>query len=152
MRHQIRTQLAAFSLLELVIVIVVIGIVAAVAIPRLTRGAAGADESALAANLVVMNQAVELYTAEHGGTRPTSRDVGDQLTLYTDLQGRVSQTMGGQYIYGPYLRSFPIMPTGPHKGQTAISFQIGQYVAWVYDAQTGVITANTHDGAAAVSP
>ena len=42
-----------FSLLELVIVVVIIGIVAAIAIPRMSRGTAGASDSAVSGDLAV---------------------------------------------------------------------------------------------------
>lgn len=47
-------------------VIVVIATVAAIAVPRLSRAAAGARESACRAGLRTYQQALELYQGEHG--------------------------------------------------------------------------------------
>ena len=55
-----------FSLIELVIVVVIIGIIAAIAIPKMSKGAAGAGDSALQGNLAVLRNAIELYNSEHG--------------------------------------------------------------------------------------
>ena len=50
-----------FSLIELVIVVVIIGIIAAIAIPKMSRGSAGASDSALTGDLTVLRNAIELY-------------------------------------------------------------------------------------------
>jgi prepilin-type N-terminal cleavage/methylation domain-containing protein len=56
----------AFSLLELVVVIVVIGVVAAMAIPRMSRAAATARESACIATIRVYANGIEQFEAIHG--------------------------------------------------------------------------------------
>lgn len=48
-------------------VIVVIATIAAIAVPRMSRAAAGAKESACRAGLRTYLQALELYQGEHGG-------------------------------------------------------------------------------------
>jgi len=64
-----RHSTSGFSLVELVIVIVIIGIVAAIAVPRISKSATKADESALVANLKIIRHAIDKYAAEHNGKR-----------------------------------------------------------------------------------
>src|SRR5918993_360471 len=84
------TSRRGFSLIELVIVVVIIGIIAAIAIPRMSRGTAGAGDSALSGNLNVLRSAIELFATEHGGKFPgdgtsaTPATAEDALTKYTD--------------------------------------------------------------------
>ena len=65
-----RSRKSGFSLIELVIVIVILAVISAIALPRISRGAKGADESALGQNLAVLRSAIEMYSAEHGGKFP----------------------------------------------------------------------------------
>ncbi len=132
-----------FSLIELVIVIVIIGIIAAIAIPRMSRGSQGATESSLRANLAVMRNAIELFTTEHEGTKPTVALFVTQLTAKTQMDGTVSGTATDN-IYGPYLREVPKMPVaGQGKGYSAVAAAAAANVGWVYNATTGEINANS---------
>src|SRR5438046_9815698 len=82
-----------FSLIELVIVVVIIGIIAAIAIPKMSKGAAGAGDSALQGNLAVIRNAIELYNSEHGKfPSGTATNVEDQLTKYTDSNAGFTAT------------------------------------------------------------
>jgi len=133
----------AFSLIELVIVVVIIGIIGAIAIPRMSRGASGAADSGLIADLAVLRSAVDLYKAEHGGTLPTFADFEAQLTTYTDDASNDNATKTTTYYLGPYLRELPKLKVGANKGQSAIvASQGGSTAGWVYDAATGAISAN----------
>lgn len=132
-----------FSLIELVIVVVIIGIIGAIAIPRLSRGAEGAADSALTGNLAVLRNAIDLYQTEHGGTFPTTGDIVNQLTQYTDDAGATSATKTGAFIYGPYLRAVPPLPVGTKKGSVGIAAADAAGIGWIYDAATGSIRANT---------
>ena len=136
-----------FSLIELVIVVVIIAIIGAIAIPKMSRGAAGANESALVGDLTTMRSALELYAQEHGGTYPTSTSVSSQLLSYSDVSGNVSSTAPNTraypYIYGPYLKAFPPLPAGTNKGQTAVTYNASGMSAagtgafgWLYDGTT----------------
>lgn len=134
----------AFSLIELVIVVVILAIIGAIAIPRLSRGAEGAADSALVSDLAVMRSALDLYSTEHGGTYPALAKFVAQLTTYTDVNGSTSATKTGAYIYGPYLRAVPPLPVGTEKGQTGITATAGTASnGWVYDATAGTVVANT---------
>lgn len=139
-------QRKGFSLIELVIVIVIIGVLAAIAIPRLSRGASGAGDSALQGNLKILRTAIDLYATEHGGAFPSAANIVDQLTKFTDENGNVSATRTGAFIYGPYLRSIPPLPVGTRKGSTGIDIAANATeagVGWIYDPATGTIRANT---------
>jgi general secretion pathway protein G len=132
-----------FSLLEVVIVVAIIAILAAIGIPRMSRGSAGANDAAVSGNLSVLRNAIDLFSAEHGGAFPTAATCADQLTLYTDVSGTANATKTGGYIYGPYLRGVPPLTVGARKGQSGIAAADANDVGWIYDDTTGDIRANT---------
>lgn len=145
-RGKTRNKRRGFSLIELVIVVVIIGIIGAIAIPRLSRGAEGAADSALAGDLAVLRNAIDLYATEHGGDYPALATFEAQLTQYTDEQGNTNATKTGEFIYGPYLRAVPALKVGAEKGSNTVTDSPGVATfGWVYDADTGTITANTAD-------
>ncbi len=117
----------AFSLVEMVIVIVIIGVVAAIAVPRVTTASRQAKVNALEATMATVDQAMELYYADHGkypgynpGTgTPDSANFPLQLTRYTDEAGNTSTTFGTPFVYGPYLRE--PFPTNPVNGLNNVS-------------------------------
>jgi general secretion pathway protein G len=153
------TRRRGFSLIELVIVVVIIGIIAAIAIPRLSRGASGAADSALAGNLSVLRNAVDLYATEHGGTFPAINvdstsgvNTIDQLLKYTDATGGISATKDTTHIFGPYLRKMPVLPVGAFKNNAAVvdnssgSITAGSSAGgWLYNPTSGDIKANVAD-------
>lgn len=135
-----------FSLIELVIVVVIIGVLAAIAIPRLSRGASGANDSAVSGNLKVLRTAIDLYASEHGGAYPSATNIANQLTMFTDDAGNTSATKTGNFIYGPYLRAVPPLPVGARKGATGIDVAANSSTAtvgWIYNAADGSIRTNT---------
>lgn len=134
-------QPAGFSLLELVVVIVIIAILAAVALPKMSRGSSGANNSALAQDLAVLRKGIELYAADHQGKYPTAANFKRQLTKSTDESGNVGTRGGPQYIYGPYLASISSLPFG--NGGSQVGTTTSSSNGWVYDPDTGGITANT---------
>ena len=137
---------SGFSLIELVIVVVIIAIIGAIAIPKMSRGATGAAESALIQNLSVLRSALDLYQTENGGTYPAAGSASQALLTYNDGMGTAvtySPTKDTSHIYGPYLRSVPSLPVGAAKGSTTIAALAASGVGWVYDATTGKIASNT---------
>ncbi|HEV7298856.1 MAG TPA: prepilin-type N-terminal cleavage/methylation domain-containing protein [Tepidisphaeraceae bacterium] len=140
-----------FSLLELVVVIVIIGIISAIAIPRMSKGAKGASENASKANVAVLESAIELYTAEHGGTRPTAAAIADQLTKCSNDAGTVKSgtaadvvTPDATYAWGPYLKVLPPATYGAFKGKSEIATSATKDAdtGWIYDEATGRVTMN----------
>lgn len=148
----------AFSLVELVIVVVIIGVIAAIAVPRISRGAKGANESALRGDLAGLRNAIDMYSAEHGGAWPGADGLEatlvSQLTLKTDASGNTGTTPG-VHIYGPYLRrGFPPATVGPNIGAQGVIMttaadlttavdELTTTAGWVYNYQTGDIIVNT---------
>ena len=135
----------AFSMIELVIVVVIIGIIAAIAIPRMSRGAAGAQDSALIANLTVLRNAIDLFITEHEGVIPAAADIENALLQYSNLAGdSFSATKDTTHYYGPYLRSLPELPVSAERGSTGITATAGTSgKGWVYDDSDGSIIANS---------
>ena len=139
-----------FSLIELVIVVVIIGIIAAIAIPKMSKGSAGAGDSALKGNLAVIRSAIELYNSEHGGLPSgTAANVTAQLTGYTDVNGTTgAKNVASGITYGPYLKSIPPLPVGSKKGQSTLGVGLSTdtmpsgTTAWLYCTDTGEIKAN----------
>jgi prepilin-type N-terminal cleavage/methylation domain-containing protein len=143
-----------FSLIELVIVVVIIGIIAAIAIPRMSRGTAGAGDSAVSGNLNVLRNAIELYASEHSGAFPSgdADNVTSQLTQYTNDAGGVSATkvVSTGHIYGPYLRKLPPVTVGTLKSKDSVNAKIaiGTTIettptgGWLYDPATGNVKIN----------
>ena len=138
-----RKKRCGFSLIELVIVVVIIGIIGAIAIPRLSRGAEGASDSALAGDLAVMRNAIDLYATEHGGDFPAVATFEAQLTQYTSATGATSATKDATHLYGPYIRKIPNLKVGDEKGGNTVAAAVGVGVAWVYNETSGTIVANT---------
>lgn len=135
----------AFSLIELVIVVVIIGIIAAIAIPRMSRGAQGAGDSALAGSLATLRKAIDLYAAEHDGAFPAIADFTDAMTKYSDSGATKfldAKDNSQGVIYGPYLRSIPVMNAGGQKGKNEVTAAAAEDGGWVYDAATGEIRAD----------
>ena len=144
-----------FSLIELVIVVVIIGIIAAIAIPRMSRGTAGAGDSALSGNLNVLRNAIELYATEHASTFPgnvSGVTPEDQLTMYTNDAGATSATKTATHVYGPYLRKVPPITVGPLKSDntknsifktgTSDTVETTPTAGWLYNKSSGTIKAN----------
>jgi prepilin-type N-terminal cleavage/methylation domain-containing protein len=152
MKARRNTRRPAFSLVELVVVIVIIGIIAAMAIPRLSRGTAGAADAALAGNLAIMRNAINLYSAEHNGAFPTQADFAAQLTQFSSLTGAINAARDAAHPFGPYLVAIPPCPVGDQTTPTAMAFDaansppsvVADVGGWIYNPNTGEFLANTN--------
>jgi prepilin-type N-terminal cleavage/methylation domain-containing protein len=145
-----RSSKRGFSLLELVIVVVIIGIIAAIAIPRMSRGSAGANDSALAGDLAVLRSAIDLFAAEHGGAFPSLANLPNSLTMYTDntTAGSPATSKDSAHPYGPYVRVVPKLKVGTNKGAATFTTTTPagtDTAGWLYNATTGDIRANLAD-------
>ncbi len=141
---------AGFSLIELVIVVVIIGIIGAIAVPRMSRGAKGAADSALAGDLRVLRDAIDLFAVEHSGSYPAGSDIDASLLAYSGTRlDDLNPTKTATQIYGPYLRAIPKLPVGANKGKSTFTgVAPGSTVnasGWYYNQTTGEVRANCKD-------
>ena len=132
-----------FTLLEMMLVVVIIALIAAIAIPKFSRGAAGANDSAVSSNLAVLRNAIDMFQVEHAGVYPTVANIATQLTQFSDATGATSATKDATHVYGPYLRRVPALPVGANKGNSGIAAAAGTGVGWIYNATTGTIQTST---------
>ena len=133
-------------MVELLVVVVILAVLATIAIPMLSSSSQDSKQSALDQNLTVMNEAIERYYVEHGGTYPgtlngrTSWEIFvQQMTTRTDKTGAAGDRCG------PYLRTgIPKNPfTGTNTGTTGRLGAVGSDIGWRYDAVNGVIRAGS---------
>lgn len=132
----------AFSLVELVIVVTILGIIAAIAVPRMSRGAKGAADSKIKADLAIMRSAINMYAAEHDGAFPTAAKFVEQMTTYTNLAGGDNATAATTHPFGPYLEAIPTIRVGAQAGNNGVAAADAAGVAWIYTEATGTIKAN----------
>ena len=104
----IRNRRGAFSLVELVIVLVIIGIIAAIAVPRFSSASSAAQAKSTASTLKIVNDAMELYKADHGyfpGVKPdgTLHPNGMFVNeLLAPLDGNPGYLRGVSFPTNPY--------------------------------------------------
>ncbi len=103
MNSTVSNRRQGFSLVELVIVIVIIGIIAAIAVPRFSSATTSANEKQAQASAVILQNAVDLFIAEHapGALAATGAGIVTQLTAGTKSDGSAGSD------YGPYMRAMP---------------------------------------------
>ncbi len=103
------------------IVVSILGILAAVVIPEFQNHQQKAKETQAKANLKLLREAIERYTAEHNGMPPGYLNgvfsdhtfiVNAQLLYCTNINGDtiLQKTKSGSYIYGPYFNELPKNP------------------------------------------
>jgi len=155
-----------FSLIELVIVVVILGIIAAIAIPRIGSGSQSAGQSALRANLASLRNAIDWYYSEHknkypgelgDGTNAAGSELAfaNQLTKYTNADGRFSDEKLATHPFGPYIRgTIPTLSVGTNKGEATVDVQaittplavnVAGGTGWIYSTSTGQIIGNADD-------
>ena len=145
----IRLRFLGFSLVELVVVALILGVIASTALPRFSRGSEGVADAALAGNLAVLRNGLDLYASDHAGNYPSVANFEAQMTEYTDEKGNTSTVQDSTHTRGPYLRKVPLLPVGPKgfRGASAVldaaTAKIGaEPGAWIYNPKTGEIHAN----------
>jgi prepilin-type N-terminal cleavage/methylation domain-containing protein len=104
----LRNQPGAFSLVELVIVIVIVGIIAAIAVPRFSSASHSAQAKSVAGTLKIVNNAMELYKADHGyypGMKPDGTMHPNGMfanELLAPLDGNPGYLRGASFPTNPF--------------------------------------------------
>lgn len=121
-----------FTLIELVVVVMILGILAAVAAPKLLNTSSSAVDNGLKETLGVVRDAIERYTAEHGGTLPPATEAGFKNAMI------------------PYLRVFPKSPlaAAADADKVAINTTAGSITpagtqGWMYNSVDGTFFPNS---------
>ena len=124
----------AFTLVELVVVILILGILAGVAAPKFLDTSRTATDNGLKQTLAIVRDAIELYTAENGGTLPPCANATTSL----------------QTALAPYIRgAFPTCPVGAQTNTveaTTTTPAVATASAthgWKYNTTTGEFICNS---------
>jgi prepilin-type N-terminal cleavage/methylation domain-containing protein len=119
-----------FTLIELVVVVMILGILAAVAAPKLLNTSGTASDNACRESLGVIRDAVERYTAEHGGSLPPATD----------------QTAFKGALVPQYIRAFPKCPVVNLNANVAIVASPTAPTGtegWQYNSSDGTFIVNS---------
>lgn len=153
------------TVIEVIIVVIIVGLIAALTIPKLSRGATGiGDEQSLRNQVSVLRNAIEMYFYDHAAY-PAAKGTGrasagssaafrQQLTMFTDRDGNVSEERSSRFAFGPYLRrGIPGFAGGGAEvksevvvidGTTAPAYRADRPNAgWIFNMHTGEICANS---------
>ncbi len=156
-----------FSLVELVIVIVILGIVTSIGVNRMNRFNDNARNKAAKTNLQIIRNAVDRYYCEHRMTYPGAKPDGmgnsaksmeafkNQLTLYTNIEGKCSEDKDPAFPFGPYIRGdIPDMPFGDNTKDNTVTIKDDNNSltpdanggnGWLFNPNTGEVQPNRPD-------
>jgi len=158
-----------FTMLEILLVVIILGIMAIIIMPALYFSIRETRLNTLKTNLNTIRGAIAIYYHQHDNTYPGAHDVKgapvsnanqsekafiDQLTRYTDINGKVLREKDSAYKFGPYLK-INEFPSNPYNNisdvicditTTDISAKASDGSSgWKFYTKTGVFIAN--DGA-----
>jgi len=167
---------SGFTLVELLIVVIILAILAAIVVPQFASSTDDAKVTSLDNTLGNMRTAIDLYYQQHGeypgdltavpgAACPSSGTAGtgtggagaqgvtaflNQLSSYTDKDGKACSTTDTTYKYGPYLKKSTISANPISEVSTLVVVATGNLVmagdgaagGWKYDTKTGRFIAN----------
>ncbi len=153
---------SGFTLVEILIVVLLLGIIAAIALPRFTTASSDARESSLCTDLQTLRRRIEIYKGEHRDRGPHLDENGeiDTDNFIARMTGKTNEygkcVKGGDR--GPYLFEWPANPFA----NAAVADQIlfGKFsrpprndkTGWYYSITSGILSANTSEGAKSLDP
>ena len=160
---------AGFTLIEVLIVVILLGIISAIIVPQVNISTDDAKLNTLKTNLKCLRKAAGFYYYQHDNTYPGAKNTGGnpstsaavaviaferQLTRYTAVGGKVSNTRDATYGLGPYING-TALPANPYNGKNDVKCDIittdinardsDGTTGWKFYVITGVLLAN--DGA-----
>ena len=124
----------AFTLVELVVIVLILGILAGVAAPKFLDTSKTATDNGLKQTLSIVRDAIELYTADNGGTLPPCANATSSL-----------QDALKDYIRG----DFPKSPVGVKNNQVSatatspVTADATPADGWKYNTSTGEFICNS---------
>jgi general secretion pathway protein G len=169
-----------FTLVELLIVVIILSILAAIVIPQFSASTDDAKTASAQSTLANLRSTINLYYQQHGeypglltavptvacpaGATAGSGDAGagneavtfiEQLTFYTDKDGKACSISDGTRSFGPYYKK-ATLPGDPFMNVTTLTvIETGNLVmtadgtdgGWKYDRKTGkfIINHTTYD-------
>lgn len=165
-----------FTLVELLIVVIILAILAAIIVPQFASSSQDAEISSLDTSLSNMRAAIDLYYQQHGeypgaktaiiascpnsgtpgtGAAPVATvgsavTVIEQLSMYTDKDGKACSTTDTTYKYGPYMKKASLPPNPITKLNTLDVVAVGNLTmaganpakGWKFDVITGKFIAD----------
>ncbi len=166
-----------FTLVELLIVVIILAILAAIVVPQFGGTTEDAKLSALDTTLASMRAAIDVYYQQHSaypgantavplpadgcsGTEGagTAADAAqqaiafaEQLSLYTNMNGRACSKPDPGFVYGPYLKK-ATLPNEPFSNSNALEVvtdgdlnlppNAANPGGWKYDTASGKFFVN----------
>jgi general secretion pathway protein G len=165
-------KMQGFTLVELLIVVIILAILAAIVVPQFASSTDDAKISALDSTLSNLRSAIDLYYQQHGeypgintavstctatkgtGTGVTGAQAAtaflEQLSMYTDGDGKACSKSDATYKFGPYLKK-GTLPDNPITSNNALLvIDAGDLTmagtnpaaGWKYDVKTGKFIAD----------
>ena len=166
---------SGFTLIELLIVVVILAILAAIVVPQFSSSTDEAKISALDSTLANVRSAIDLYYQQHGEYPakntavatgcPSGATAGtgtggagatgvtafaEQLSMYTDKDGKACSISSTVFKYGPYLKKATLPDNPVTEVATLVVVDDGNLSmagdgaagGWKYDVTTGKFIAN----------
>jgi len=144
------------GILDTLIVVVIMSILAATAVPQLTDSVGDAQDAVLMKNLQAVRGQIEVFKLHHRGHAPGWNGVDPlaHLSMYSDVDGKISPTASDKYPFGPYLRTAEFinpfnqgyqiqLSAAPAKEKPDLDLMVlGKPVGWFYDPDSGQIAGN----------
>ena len=175
-KHYLTRQIQmGFTLVELLIVVIILAILAAIIVPQFASSTDDAKEAALDTTLSNVRAAIDLYYQQHGeypgeltavaaacpGTGTAGTGTGgagaqgvqafiDQLSMYTDADGKACSTTDAVFRFGPYVKKNTLSKNPITDVATLVAVNAGDLnmagdganLGWKYDILTGKFIAN----------
>lgn len=138
-----------FTLVEILIVVIILGVLAGIVIPLFANATSDARKAALSDQLHTVRVQIQLYTLQHGDTRPVlTGSTWDPLT---------TQTLFGNpaIACGPYLPSVPKNTLNGFSDIAVVNVDpvfgsgvavVGANIGFVYNPINGVIWGTNTTG------